>query len=295
MPPLGSCLRVLIIGVALSVTLLASGCSAVRLAYNQAPSLAYWWLDGYGDFNDAQTPRVRDSLAAWFTWHRATQLPDYAALLARAQPQLTDNATPAQICRWNDDITQRLETAFDQAIPALADWVASSTPQQLQHIEGKYAKNNATFTEDFLQIATADRLKASVDRAVSRAEMVYGTLDAAQRERIAQGVAESPFNPALWLAERKARQQDILQTLRRLQASRVSPEQAQPALRTLATGVLRSPRDDYRGYQERLKQYNCRLAAQLHNVTTPAQRKIAAQKLKGWEDDVRALMAESAR
>ena len=35
-----------------------SGCSALRLGYNTAPELAYWWIDGYADFDDAQAPQV---------------------------------------------------------------------------------------------------------------------------------------------------------------------------------------------------------------------------------------------
>src|ERR1700709_1846516 len=41
---------------------LASGCSTLRIAYDAAPKLTYWWLDGYVDFNDAQVPRVHEAL-----------------------------------------------------------------------------------------------------------------------------------------------------------------------------------------------------------------------------------------
>ena len=50
-----------IIGVLLAAAVLAA-CSAVKLAYNNLPELSYWWLDGYLDFDGAQTPRVRDEL-----------------------------------------------------------------------------------------------------------------------------------------------------------------------------------------------------------------------------------------
>ena len=63
----------------------SAGCSALRFGYNQASDLAYWWLDGYVDFNDAQSVLARNAIASWFAWHRGTQLPDYAVLLARAR------------------------------------------------------------------------------------------------------------------------------------------------------------------------------------------------------------------
>ena len=73
-------------------------------------------------------------------------------------------------------------------------------------------------------------------------------------------------------------------------ADKASNEQAQAAVRQLVERSRRSPREAYAAYQQRLTQYNCAVAAQTHNATTPTQRKFAAKKLKGWEGDLRALM-----
>jgi len=78
------------------------GCSALRLSYGQGPTLAYWWLDGYADFSTEQAPRVRQALADWFAWHRATQLPEYAQALAALQGLAADKVTPAQVCQTLD-------------------------------------------------------------------------------------------------------------------------------------------------------------------------------------------------
>ena len=48
--------RVLIIGFSL---LLLSGCSALRLGYNNGPQLAWWWLDNYVDFSSEQAPPAK--------------------------------------------------------------------------------------------------------------------------------------------------------------------------------------------------------------------------------------------
>jgi hypothetical protein len=61
----------------------------------------------------------------------------------------------------------------------------------------------------------------------------------------------------------------------------------------LVERALRSPRADYRAYQERLAQDNCALAAAMHNLATPEQRQHARRKLRGWEDDLRVLAAEA--
>lgn len=279
-------LKVAIIAVALA---LLAGCSALRLAYSQAPDLAYWWLDGYFDFNDQQAPLARASLVDWFAWHRSTQLEAYAAMLARLQRQVQADATPEQACRWWDELRDHAATAYGQGVPALAELVRTLKPEQITHIEKRYHKADEDFKADFMQATPAERLAASVKRTVSRAETLYGSLDEPQRALVARGLAASPFDAQRWLAERQARQREIVQTLRGLVADGADAARTQAALRVFAVHAATSPRPDYRSYNSRLTTYNCDFAARLHNTTTPEQRRRAVDKLKGWEDDLRAL------
>jgi hypothetical protein len=283
--------RPIIAALALLLLLLMGGCSAVRLAYNQAPELAYWWLDGYFDFSDEQTPRVRDALGQWFVWHRRTQLPDYAALLARAQTDVQGDLTPERLCGWWSDLRERLENGVERGVPMAADLMLSLSPAQIAHIERRYAKSNSDFRDEYLAKDPKLRLEASVKRVIERAELLYGRLDDTQRERVARLVTESPFDPELWLSERQRRQQDALQMLRRASAERGARDAAEAALRAYAQRVVRSPRESYRQYSQRLEQFNCSFAAVVHNSTSAAQRQAAVAKLKGWEADVRTLAA----
>jgi uncharacterized protein DUF6279 len=269
--------------------LLLTGCSAVRLAYNQAPHLMYWWLNSYVDFDTEQGERARDALADWFAWHRATQLSDYAGLLAAAQQQVVRDVTPGEVCQWADELRKRIETGYEHGVPAMADMVRTLKPQQLQRVERRYRKADEDFRDDYLQADRADRLAESNKRARERAELLYGRLNDTQTELLAQGIATSPFDPERWLAERRLRQREIVDTLRALQAERADAVRIETALRLFAAHAASSPRAAYREYQKRLFDHNCQLIARLHNSTTPEQRRHGADKLKGWEDDLRAL------
>jgi hypothetical protein len=130
-----------------------------------------------------------------------------------------------------------------------------------------------------------------VKRTVERVESLYGSMEAAQRRVITDGVAASPFDPQAWVAERERRQGDLLQTLRRLSAERADRDNVLAALRAQVDRVERSPDPAYRRYQEKLATYNCAFAAQIHNATTPAQRQVAHDRLKGWEEDLRTFGA----
>jgi Family of unknown function (DUF6279) len=285
----------LIIGSLLVLASLLSGCGAVRFAYGQGPDLSYWWLDGYADFNDQQTPRARDALSAWFRWHRATQLPDYAQFLLALQSHANGPVTPAQVCSLYQEAWGRLDPMIDQALPAAVETVQSLTLAQVAHIERKYAKVNAEFRSKYLQADPVERLEESVERAVERAEMLYGSLDDTQLANLSRAIASSPFDPQLWLQERMLRQQDVLKTLRRLVSERAPADQTLAALRVLVVHAQRSPREVYLKYQARLHEYNCKVAADLHNSTSREQRQAAVKKLKSWEEDARALAADAAR
>ena len=280
----------------LAAVLALGGCStALRLVYDQGPRLAWWWLDGYADFDDAQRALVHQAIDAWFEWDRRTQLPAYARLLERASGEAARDTSAAPLCRLNHDARRLALTAFEQAVSSIAEIAPTLSEAQLRHVERRFAKRNAEFRDDYrLDDSLAEQQRAALKRTVERAEMLYGRLDDAQRERLARGLAASPFDAALWLDERMARQADILATLRRLRSEKLAPEQAQQAVRGVAERIARSPRDGYRLYEAALTQYNCALAAELHNGTTPEQRRHAVRRLEGWAGDLRALAAGPA-
>ena len=282
-------------GVSIAVLALLGGCSALRIGYSQAPDLLYWYLDGYVDFNGAQTPRVREALTQWLAWHRQTQLPDYATQLARMQTEVQADTTATRVCEWQAELIRRADTAFDRAVPAVADFLLTVTPQQVQHVERRQAKANDEFREEYMQPDPHKRSELTLRRTIERAESLYGKLTDAQRTRLAETLPRSPFDPESWLAERRQRQQEALSLMRRFGGDGASNEQAQAALRAYVQRMQTSPREPYRRYAERLNDFNCAFAAALHNGTNTVQRRAAAQKLAGWEGDMRALVVDVPR
>ena len=278
----------------LAVSVLLSGCGvALRLGYGQGASLAFRWLDGYADFDDAQALRVRTAFDEWFAWHRRSQLPDYAELLARARVELQGSASAERMCAWSQELLARFDTAIEHAVPAMAEIMPTLTAQQLASIEKRYAARNEEYRDDFLHRDPVKRKKAASRREIERAEDFYGRLDDAQRAFVVRAMAESPWDGDIAYAERLRRQQDMLVVVRRLSANRAGPAEAQAEIRGYLRRIERSPHEPYRRYSLRLLEYNCAYAAALHNLTTAEQRQKAAKKLKGYEDELRALAGES--
>jgi hypothetical protein len=271
---------------------LSSGCSSIRLAYSNAPQLAWWWLDGYADFSREHAPSARRAVDSFFDWHRRSQLPDYATWLVAIQPQLADTMTAAQACRLQEQARDKLEPSLQRALVLAAELVPNLGDDQFKAIDKRFAKVNDKMRDDFLQPDATDRADAAFKRTLERAERLYGSLGAAQKRVIREGLASSPFNPERWLAERQRAQRDTVQTLRKLIAEGAPGEQRVAALRALAQRTERSPDPEYRAYQLRLAEYNCTFAARLHNSTTAAQRDEARQRLQGWSTDLKGLVAD---
>lgn len=276
-----------IIGV---LVLVLSGCSALRLVYGNGQQLAWWWLDGYIDFASDQAPRAKGAIDRLFEWHRATQLADTAATLAAAQAMVVEPTTPALACQWQRRLRDLVEPTLERSLALGAELVPGLGEDQLKHLEQRFAKNLQEMKRDFLQATPEDRRKAALKRTVDRMEQLYGNLGEPQRQVIQAGLASSPFDPEAWVAERERRQKDTVQTLRRLVAEKPPREQTAAVLRALVERSERSPDPAYRAYQQKLAEYNCAFAARIHNATTAEQRSAARERLKGWEDDLRAFL-----
>lgn len=280
-----------IIGL-LSVVVAVSGCSAIKLGYNNLPELAGWWLGGYVDFDDAQKQKVREDLQRLQAWHRAQELPRLAQLLRRMEQMAPADTTAAQVCALEPDLRARLQAVLDEAEPLLAANALTLTPAQLQQLERHYARKNRHYTREWVRLEPQEQLDKRLKQVVERAETLYGSLDDAQRVMLREQLRSSPFSPALVLAERRRRQQDALEVLRRVTTPTAARQEARVAVRGLLDRTLQSPDPAFRAYVEALRQESCRLAATLHNGMGPAQREFAARRLRGWQRDFAELAAD---
>jgi hypothetical protein len=277
------------LGAWLLLAVALSACTAARLAYNQAPTITYWWLDAYVDLDNVQSTQARDALNQFFQWHRQNELPIYAGRLREWQALAPEDLTPAQACAQFEDVRERIERAADQTVEPFSRLALQLTAAQLEHLQRHQARSNEEFEKDFLRGNPEQRLKKRLDRATSRSEMLYGTLSREQRALLRELIQSSPFDAERTQEERLRRQADLLQTLKDAQAT---PARASQLVREHYARVKRSPAPGYDAYQRELVRQGCAQFARLHNSTSPEQRANAVRVLKGYEDDFRVLSAQ---
>ena len=284
------CFLTRIIGL-LAVAAALAGCSAVKLGYNNLDEVTYWWLDGYLDFTEEQAPRIREDLARLHFWHRTQELPRVATVLRSLEELVTGDISAAQACAFVPRLRERFEAVSERAEPAVVTLAMDLGTDQLRHLERKYQKNNADFRKEWMRLAATELADKRLKQFLERAEMIYGRLDEPQRIALRRQIEQSAFDPKRTLAERQRRQQDALQTLRKLAGQPVPFGEARRLLRSYLERAQESPDAAYRSYQQALIDEACRGFSVLHNSTTAAQREAAVQRLRAYQRDLRELAA----
>lgn len=290
---LGTCLSTFarIIGL-LTLALALAGCSAIKLGYNNLDDIAYWWLDSYLDLTQEQAPLVRQDLARLHGWHRAQELPQFAAILQRMEQFAPNDVSPAQACAFVAPLRERLRAIADRAEPAAVTLAMGLSPDQLTHLKHHYEKKIADYRKEWVQLAAPQLREKRMKQFIERGEMFYGQLDEPQRLVMRQLVEKSIFEPARWMAERQRRQQDTLQTLRKIAGQPLSIAEARVLVHGLLERAQESPDPVQRAYQQALIDESCRNLSALHNSTSPAQRERAARRLRAYQTDLRELSAQ---
>ena len=268
------------------------GCSAIKLGYNTLGDVAYWWLDSYVDFTEAQRPLVRQDLARLHLWHRSEELPRLGELLRQLEQMAPGEVSTAQACAFVPEFRQRIAAVTQRAEPAVVTLALGLSDEQLAHINHKYDKNNASYTSDWVKLAPAEQRQKRYRQFLDRSEMIYGRLDEPQREALRRDVERSIFDPRRLLAERQRRQQDAMQTLRQMTRPTTTLAEARQMWHGYLERALTPADGAAREYQQALIEEGCRHFSVLHNSTTAPQREAAVLRLRAYQRDLRELSAQ---
>ena len=276
------------------MSVILTGCSAVRLGYNNLPDIASWWLDSYIDFSDTQGPQAKAALQKLQTWHRKEELPAIAELLVQAQTLAPQNITPEQACKIWEGAQVRIESLIQESSRLAAPVVSQLSAKQLKHLEKEWASRNEDWKKQWLQGTPDTRIKKRVDLAAERFNSFYGDLNTEQRQLLKQQFSQSVWTPEWGYQQRLKRQQDQLSALQAMSSEVTKPGMPLPQVEKMMQALMLQsvrPRDEAElSKQLQFEQRACQNLAQLHNTMSPAQRLKAQRKLKDYETDVRELM-----
>ncbi|WP_228535304.1 DUF6279 family lipoprotein [Noviherbaspirillum malthae] len=279
-------------GIFLFACVLA-GCSALRLGYANGDTVTYWWLNSYIDINEEQKPWVRQDIERLFTWHRKTQLGDYAQYLEQVQQRLHHPVKPDDVMQDYAGIKKRSLVFIDKALPELTRLAMDLQPEQIAHLEKKFASNNEAYRKEYLKGNLEDRQLFRFKKVLKQAEYWFGNFTSEQEAQIRKASDARPLDNELWAEERRQRQQELLRILRKIQSDKPSKEAVSAMLRQYVERSFDNfTYAEHKDFFDGMRNGSANMVAVIANVATQEQREHARERLQKWIDDCRALAAK---
>jgi hypothetical protein len=270
-----------------------SGCNAVKVGYNNAQELTYWWLNSYVQFTDRQKPVIKAELAALHDWHRFNEIPVYIKLLETTQKKVLHNSSSKEICSVVEDVRERMRILNLQTEPIIEKLAPSLSHEQLEHVQHHFDRNNAKWRKDWLDGSQKERDEHRLKLAIKRAEMFYGRINDAQRKILQENIRISTFNADTSFNERLRRQADAIATLKKIIDLKLEEPDIKLEIAAYFDRLQNGDDLAYKNYTDRLTVDSCDGFARLHNSTSTKQRQYAADKLGGYIKDLEALKSSA--
>jgi hypothetical protein len=266
------------------------GCSALRLGYSNGEMVTYWWLNGYVDIDADQQPWVKKHIANLFQWHRETQLTEYAQLLTQTQKQLQHTVTQADVLASYDTLKQSTQLLVNKALPELTDLALSLQPQQIAHLEKKFAANNDKYRKEYLRGNLEQRQLSRYKKVMKQAEYWFGDFSEEQKAQIRAASNARPLNNEFWMEARLRRQQELIALLKKIQNEKIGRHATMAMLKDYASRVLNQSGDaEHRAFAETSTRESAHLVTLIANIATPEQKAHANKRLQQLIDDCRGM------
>ena len=277
-------------GWLLLALVLLQGCSAIKLAYQQLPTLSYWWLDNHLSFSDKQTVQIKASLDTLQRWHRQQELPLYTQLINRAVLSSQGPIQAQEVCNLWTEGQARADRLVQEALRQSAPVIASFSPRQLSHLARHFSLKNEDWEKQWLSGSSEERLKRRLSTASERFSDFYGELTHSQTALLQSQMGQSEWTPEWGLQQRKRQQQDLLAALQKIQQQSLSSAQLEAELWGVWQRWLMPPQASEAALAQRLRARACQNLADFHNSTSAEQRQRAARRLRSYERDLLDLM-----
>ena len=199
-------------GAPVLLAMLVGGCS-VKFAYNNADRLLRWQVSEYIDLDREQKAVLSARLDKFMTWHRRTQLPEYADQMYLWSQQLTDQVTPEQIAGIFEQMLQWGERMEDRGLPIAAEIMAGLSDDQVAELGPRLELSNAQIAEPEFGLSEEEAQQSWAREFEDAMERFTGRLDIRQRDYIQRKAAGYQPERVLWAEYRRRWQADLLSLL----------------------------------------------------------------------------------
>ena len=269
------------IALAAASAWLLAGCTALRLAYDNADTYLLFRANSYLDLDARGSDELDERIDEFFAWHRRTALPQYARLADDAAKRMARGLSREDLVWGYDSLVANARQSLRFAAERVAPLLDRLTPQQVAHMEKRFADDNRKFAREYLRGSEAERRKRRARRVEERLEDWVGNLTSAQAERVRQFSERAPLYDELRAKDRQRMQAEFADMIRKREAQKRLPD--------WIANWERGRDPAHNAASERFRQDYMTLILELDKTLAPEQRGRAAANFRRYAEDFRVL------
>ncbi|MBL8198373.1 MAG: hypothetical protein JNJ67_05505 [Chromatiales bacterium] len=274
----------------LVASLLLTGC-VVRIAYGQLEWLTRWSVESYLDLSNSQERLVREIIGRNLAWHRATELPQYAAYLRELRAGLEAPVSAEFMAQQYATTLVIWDRTLQQIAPDIARLLLTLDDEQVSEFFDELDERNRELAEEYSGYAPETR-RMKQDRSIIRAfRWFVGTLSPDQEVVVKSHTAGMHDLTEQWLERRKAWQSAFRELL--------EGRSGNAAFERQLTELLLDPNQfdsaEYRRLVAANREIAFAMSADVLSSLSPKQRKHLDERLSGLARDFDELAMAPAR
>lgn len=280
--------RLRLVLVALLASTLLGGC-VIRVVYNQLDWLTLWYVDDYVDLDRAQEEQARSLITQTLRWHRATQLPRYAALARTILAGIDAPVSEAFVADRYAEVVVLWDEFLQQVCPDVAALLKTLSDRQVGELFARLAEKNEELEDDYSGTDSEERRIKQSKAIIRMFRRFTGRLNPAQEVLIRSETEKSHDLSADWL-RRRAAWQEAFRVL-------MDGRKVDPGFEARFTNLVLNPNQfDSPGYRELVQENQqrfFRLVADVLGTLTPAQEEHLKRRFTTDANDFDALIGRS--
>jgi len=265
-----------------------AACSAGRVVYDNAEPVIRYMASSYFDLSSEQSDDLKPRIAHFHQWHRANELPAYAALLYSARQRAAKGVTAEDVAWGISNVRARFRRFGAKAAEDLAPVLVTLGPAQLAALEHKFAEDNEKYAKEYLPADDKKRRRGQLKRALGRFRDFAGDLTAEQEALIERFVLAHERHVVLRFEDRQRWQRDALALLRQQREPR---ELGRQLAELFARPELRRS-EEFLREDKRWDEDFGRLLVDLDRTLSPRQRANVVRRLEDYAEDADVLAAK---
>lgn len=179
-----------------TITILLGACSS-SIVYNNADFLVKWWVSKYIDFNPQQQPVVENTIDAWLSWHRQSEIPRYQQQLNTLKTAVaTKQFSRPQLEQQFTETLTHIERIRQRIAPDVAAIGVTLDIDQLSQLFATINHERKERAEDFVKRQKKQPSRA--ERMMESMEEYIGPMSQSQAQIVESYVSQLNATYSLW-------------------------------------------------------------------------------------------------